>query len=260
MKAITNTEAYEIIKKFGIRGAVEADALEFHIKYQNDDTESYCDAGAVVVIYHDKSADYVSVTPFAEYFSIEAVCELIESRCKNPVIQIDTHSLDPDFAAQLDEAISPIVLYRRSLADYAFTGEGSPTADEGVRFLTASDKDRFEAVPYEKPVYRPPLSVLFDCFVNKGQGYVLGAFDGDDIVGFLSFIAIGEKVFDVDYVHVAPESRGKGIGKRLGLAYRTYALENDSVAYWSNARNEASENTAKSCGFERVRNVRIYTR
>lgn len=45
---------------------------------------------------------------------------------------------------------------------------------------------------------------------------------------------------------------------KLAKAYVEYANNHNHKAYWSNAKNEASENTAKGCGFELIRVVKIY--
>jgi len=259
MKTITSTEALDIIKELGIRGVVEANELDYSIN-SNKNVECLCESDVLVLICHDTNSDSVSVIPLSNCFSSNLLIEIIKKVGKSLSVFIDTNTLRREFAEQLEVDLSPYVQYRKSLIDLAFVGKAEAVNFENVRLLTISDKDNFEAMPYEKPEFRPPLSVLFDHFVTKDRGYVLGAFDGKNIVGFLSFDEIRDKTFDVDYIYTVPEKRNCGIGKKLGLAYRTFAVQKGYSAYWSSARNEASVCTAKSCGFSLVRNIRTYTR
>ena len=259
MKIITSTEARNILNKLGIRGVWDANDLDFYIN-NNKNVEYLCESDVLVRIYHDNNSDYISVIPLSDCFSSDLLIETIKQGSKNLSVFIDTNTLHCEFAEQLEVDLSPYVQYRKSRIDLAFSGKAEAVNFENIRLLNVSDKDNFEAMPYEKPEYRPPLSVLFDHFVTNDRGYVLGAFDGKDIVGFLSFDKIGDKTFDVDYVYTAPEKRNRGFGRKLALTHRSFAVQKGYSAYWSYARNEASENTAKSCGFSLVRNVRIYTR
>lgn len=257
MKYIESREALEKIKSMGISYVMEFDLLNYLIE-ENKKVECLINDGVMLVINYSNDADLITVLPMSETFDAEELLSLICEKSENPSLLINIHKLLPDFTKELDIILRRKLTYERNYTDYVFANNVQVDTPADVRLLTASDKDVFTAFSDEKIKNRPPLSVLFDVFVNKNQGYILAAFEGEKIIGYLAFCTVSDTVYDVDYIYVLPEKRGKGIGKKLASAYVSYAKENKRQAYWSNAQNEASEKTAKGCGFEKIREARKY--
>lgn len=67
--------------------------------------------------------------------------------------------------------------------EYVTVVPASQTFD--VDMLDETDRDTFIAVSSELIKNRPPLSLLFDIFVNKKQGFILGAFANEEIIGYI---------------------------------------------------------------------------
>jgi hypothetical protein len=120
------------------------------------------------------------------------------------------------------------------------------------------DKNEFVQMTNEKIEHRPDLALLFDIFVVKRQGKILAAFDEDKIVGYISFVKMTNDCYDVDFVYISPEYRCKGYGTKLAYGYLSYVSSMNCNAYWSNAKNTASEQIAVKCGFSVVRRMKKY--
>ena len=148
--------------------------------------------------------------------------------------------------------------YRREIKDYAAKNEIAAASDF-VRPLTPEDKDIFCNSGFAVMPNRPPVSVLFSVFVEKGAGKILGYFDGQKILGYLSYQCLYGNVFDLDYIYVSEAQRGRGIGSALGRQYASYVFSQNGTALWSNARNEGSEATARACGFAAGRRAFLFS-
>lgn len=258
MKNITVENAVEIINSFGSLYTMELDSLQFLIK---DKTEFEClqNDDILMIMNPREDATYVTIIPFHPEFNISDVVKTIKSKCDKAVILLNTYILKSDFIDLFEREWGNELVAEGIGKDYIHTGGEVKNVDnKSIRVLTEPDKDIFVACTDESMPYRPPLAVLFDVFVNRGHGQILAAFEDEKIIGYLSFIEISETFYDVDYVYVVPHKRNLGIGNKLAKAYVEYANKHNHTAYWSNAKNEASENTAKACGFELIREVRIY--
>lgn len=256
MKNITNTEALDIISSLGVSYVMEKDNMNFLIK--NKSSEQLKDDEVLLIISEWEDGDFVNVIPLAYTFDIEKMLSVVNAKAKRPILLINIHALSNEFVDKLDSILKERATYDRTYTDYAYLSGSKPEVSTDIRLLTEGDKDAFIACSDEQLQYRPPLAVLFDIMITKGQGYILGAFDGEKIVGYLCFVSAADNVYDVDYIYTAPDSRGKGIGAKLGAAYVSYSLENDHIAYWSNAKNEASAKTALKIGLEKIRVVNKY--
>lgn len=257
IKNITAENAVEIINSFGSLYAMELDALQFLIR---DKTEFEClqNDDILMIVNPREDATYVTIIPFHTEFIISDVVKTIKSKCDKAVILLNTYILKSDFIDLFEREWGNELVVKGISKDYIYTGGEVKNVDTSIRVLTEPDKDIFVACTDESMPYRPPLAVLFDVFVNRGQGQILAAFEDEKIIGYLSFIELSETLYDVDYVYVVPHQRNLGVGHKLAKAYVEYANNHNHKAYWSNAKNEASENTAKACGFELIREVRIY--
>lgn len=258
MNNISVENARSFIEAFGSLYAMELDALQFLIK---DKTEFEClqNDDILMIVNPREDATYVTIIPFHPEFNISDVIKTIKSKCDKAVILLNTYILKSDFIDLFEREWGNELVVEGISKDYIYTGGEVKNVDnKSIRVLTEPDKDIFVACTDESMPYRPPLAVLFDVFVNRGQGQILAAFEDEKIIGYLSFIELSETLYDVDYIYVVPHQRNLGVGRKLAKAYVEYANNHNHKAYWSNAKNEASENTAKGCGFELIRVVKIY--
>lgn len=257
MKKITPAEALKRITDMGISYVMEADSLKYLLAEQAK-IDCCLLEDVLVIIHYDDGIDYVTVLPMWETLDAEALLLLISNHCKNPSILVNMQKLSADFANTLDAILSDKFQYERTITDYACTKCSDSVIPSEVMLLSSSHKEAFIACTSEVIQYRPPLKVLFELFVEKKQGEILAAFEGDKIIGYLSSNRISDTVSDVDYIYVIPEKRRHGIGKKLAAAYIARAVENHLLAYWSNAKNLMSQKTALSSGFEQIRVARKY--
>ena len=259
MKQIENKEALQILLHGGPNYIIAADSLNYLIE-DEEPLECYMDSKCITFINSTKDVTYITIVPISDTLEIGALVDLIKNRA-NPNVLVDIHSLSEDCTATLDSAFNTFLNYKQTLEDYINLSDHFPEHDtDDVRMLGSSDKDLFVSMNAQTEKYRPTLKVLFDVFVTKQRGHILGAFEHDQIIGYLSFNEILPDVFDLDYIYVVPEKRNIGIGRKLGQAYSRYAHENNHIAYWSNAKNEGSKKTALSCGFELIRQARNYVK
>lgn len=257
MEKIATETAAELIRSFEDVYAMELDALQFLIR---DKTEFEClqNDDILMIVNPREDATYVTIIPFHSEFNISDVIKTIKSKCDKAVILLNTYILKSDFIDLFEQEWGNELVVKEISKDYIYTGGEVKNVDTSIRVLTEPDKDIFVACTDESMPYRPPLAVLFDVFVNRGQGQILAAFEDEKIIGYLSFIELSETLYDVDYIYVVPHQRNLGVGRKLAKAYVEYANNHNHKAYWSNAKNEASENTAKGCVFELIRVVKIY--
>lgn len=253
MREIDNGTALQKLWELGLPCVMEWDALHYLME-ENKQVICY-DGGEWLLIFNrEKDAEQIMVVPLAEQFVSDDLMRFIQTTCSNPNILLSVKMLSPDFSKLLCAQMQSVAEHTHTILDYAYFGDGISQGSGDVRLLCAEDRAAFLGMPMEPVANRPPLSVLFDLFIGKNMGQILGIFDGAKLAGCLSFFSVAN-LFDVDYIYVVPELRRNGLGKKLANAYVSYAKSQNSTAYWSNAKNDASAKTAISCGFELVRQV-----
>lgn len=263
MQNISCEQALEIIKDMGVSAVIEYDSLS-NLMGGNDHVECYENGELLVVIDYceEDGCEYVSLIPYWQSFEIGGLKALMSEHCVNPVLLVNSQKLSEEFEQRLaDEILELAGPETKVFSDYVHMDMNVPDGfSDGVRMLVESDKDLCLKTFVEEMKYRPPFSLLFDLFVSKKVGYILGAFDGSQPVGYLAFNEISSDVFDVDFVYVLPERRSESWGKKLASSYACFADKQRHVAYWSNAKNEASVRTATASGFELVRMVKKFNK
>lgn len=260
MKQISGSEALQILAQNGPECMIASDTLGYLIK-NKESVPCYWDDTCIIFVDQSTETDLVTVVPLAHAFDSKALVNILNQGKANSDMLIDTQKLSETFLASLDAELSGFLKYERTFEDLIYPdNEQIDCALNDVRLLDSEDIERFAAVSSESIVGRPSLRVLFDVFVAKEQGFILGAFDEGQIVGYLSFFQMLPGVFDVDYIYISPQKRGQGIGTALGNAYIKYAQDKKQIAYWSNAQNDASKATALSCGFQVLRQAKKYIR
>lgn len=258
MKEIRGSEALQILSQNGPECMIASDTLGYLIKNKAS-IACYWDGTCIIFIDQSAETDHITVVPLKHTLDSKALVNILSQGKANSDVWIDTQKLSETFLVSLDLEVSGFLKYERTLEDLIYPNkEPIDCVFENVRLLDSEDIDLFAALSSESIVNRPPLGVLFDVFITKKQGFILGAFDGDHIVGYLSFFQMLPGVFDVDYIYVSPPKRGLRIGNALGNAYVKYAHDRNHIAYWSNAQNDASKLTALSCGFQVVRRAKKY--
>jgi len=118
-----------------------------------------------------------------------------------------------------------------------------------VTQLTPADQDAFGRYPVESSNTRPPLSRLFQYLVVDHGGEILAIRERAEIVAWLSCRKELENIWDVDFIHVRPELRNRGLGSQIAAAYARDKLLAGDIPYYSVAANEASERAALKAGF-----------
>lgn len=258
MKQIAGSEALQILSQNGAQCWIAMDTLGYLVNNKAD-FSCYGDGSCVIYIDHSGEMDHITVFPFQASFDYNALKNILRQRKGDFDLWIDTQKLSQDFLSSLDLERDGTLKYERTVEDLLYPQKQPPQGlFENVRLLDLGDMASFVGFSTENIANRPPLSVLFDVFVAKEQGFILGAFEDGTMVGYLSFFQMLPEVFDVDYIYVDPQKRGHGIGKALTNAYIKYALDRNQSAYWSNAQNDASKTTALSCGFQVIRQSKKY--
>ena len=257
MKIINKQEALQTIESMGLKYVMEADSLRYLIE---DEEDVVCVTGEDMLVtrYQSRGVTYITVIPLHDTFDTDALLAFVKESSVKVSMLINVQSLREEFIKDMDEKLSDAFVHERNLIDYVYHHSAALTPSNHIRLLGTEDKELFVACTQETIQNRPPLAVLFDVFIRRNQGQIFAAFAGEKIVGYLSFNRVAQQVFDVDYIYVVPEMRGRGIGKQLATAYTLYAQDCNHVAYWSNAKNQASERTAISCGFGVIRRVQKY--
>lgn len=258
MKQITTTETFEIIREFGHTYAMAADTLHFAIN-NHKPTDCYTDGKTLLIVTAMRDEKFIYILPREKYVDAETLLAFFKDIPSPIRIIVDTQKLAADCAAALDDAMKKVYTYERTIEDFQHTAdEPSDKSADNVKLLTTTDRDTFIVCTSEQFPNRPPLSLLFDLFVGKGQGHILAAYDREKIVGYLSFITVAENLYDTDFVYVDPAYQERGYGKLLADAYVNFARENGRDAYWSNAKTQASKTTAAAAGFTPIRTARKY--
>lgn len=258
MKQITGSEALQILSQNGAQCLIAMDTLGYLVNNKAD-FSCYGDGICVIFVDHSGEMDHITVVPFQNSFDYNALKNIL-CQCKGDFdLWIDTQKLSQSFLTSLDLEGDGFLEYERTVEDLLYPQNQSPDGvSTHIRLLEQDDMESFTRFSSEHIVNRPPLSVLFDVFITREQGFILAAFEEGMMVGYLSFFQMLPEVLDVDYIYVEPPKRGRGIGKALGNAYIKYALDRNRSAYWSNAQNDASKATALSCGFQVIRQSKKY--
>ena len=260
---ITCDEVKRILRGDMFYNAVNLDTLNYIEEeaafaggFRSDDAVIFADRCAHTNT-HDVTNN-VYVCPVDKNFDCAAAAELVEKAFRAKSISVDVQLLGADAANAVKARFSSICPYRREIKDYA-AKDVTAAENAPVRLLTPEDKDAFCGAGFAAMPQRPPVSVLFNIFVEKGAGKILGYFDGQKILGYLSYQRLYENVFDLDYIYVSEEQRGRGIGTALGRQYASYVSAQKGMALWSNARNKESEATAVACGFAAGRRAFLFS-
>lgn len=260
---ITCDKIKHILRENMFYNAINLDTLNYMAE-EHTFAGGFCSDDAVIFADSCAHTDSQGVTnnvyvcPLKKNFNYVSAARFVEKTFRAKSISVDVHLFEADTANDVKVRFSSLCPYRREIKDYV--AQNGITAGSGpVRALTPEDKELFCDAGFAAMPNRPPVSVLFTVFVEKGAGKILGYFDEQKILGYLSYQCLYENVFDLDYIYVLTEQRGRGIGSALGRQYASYVRSQNGMALWSNARNKESEATAKACGFAAGRRAFLFS-
>ena len=90
------------------------------------------------------------------------------------------------------------------------------TAEDAVRLtqLTIRSKSYWDYTPEQIEKWRDELTITTD-YINQNHVFIL--VDGDDLIGYYSFILVDQILVKLDNFFIDPEFIGMGFGKKLML-------------------------------------------
>ena len=250
MKEISIDKVIFILKNNTIKYTMEIDNLNY---VSRDKTKCLDFENAFVIITKEKET-FIRIIPTNASCDYNEIWEQIKTN-ENICLSVNTDNENEEmvrgvFGKHFDSV--------RATVDYACMKKSGHEVNGNIRILAEEDKDSFISMENTPQQYRPPLNVLFSVFVTEGNGEIIAYYDGERILGYLSYNSLYDDVYDVDYIYVSPSHQGKGIGKQLANAYASIIKDRGVIAYLSNAKNIASEKTAKSAGFVLIRKALIF--
>ncbi|MBQ9745125.1 MAG: GNAT family N-acetyltransferase [Clostridia bacterium] len=250
MKEISIEKAISILKNNIIEYAMEIDNLNYVSK---DKTKCLDFENAFVIITKEKET-FIRIIPINALCDYNEIWEQIKNN-ENICLSVNVYNENEENVRGVFEKHFDSI---RVAVDYVFVNRSEHAINGNIRILVEEDKDAFVSMENTPQQYRPPLNILFSVFVTKRSGEIIAYYDGERILGYLSYNSLFGDVYDVDYIYVSPSHRGKGIGKQLANAYASIVKGRGGIAYWSNAKNIVSEKTAKSAGFVLIRKALIF--
>ncbi|PWM26847.1 MAG: hypothetical protein DBX36_03825 [Oscillospiraceae bacterium] len=125
--------------------------------------------------------------------------------------------------------------------------------DKNIRRLTIEDEKIVSAFYEPLRQYRDNLKNAFETRIktNDKNCIIYAYIDNEtDILGYLIVDTFDGYYWDISYIYVSENSRGKGIAKKLAAFYANDVIENGYFASYGVPENEDSKKVAVSVGFE----------
>jgi len=243
------SEALDILNKDFYRNITNIDNINYLLKQK---AESKCFLVDDCIVFSEKhyGKDNVFVCPTAEKISIKNLLSVIKKNYDSKSICFDVQLLSENKINQIKNTFGKFIPYKRIIKDYYYSGIPSFKSNSFIRPISINDKDLIEKSIFPSAENRPPLSMLFNIFVEKNKGFIIGFIDNNILKGYLSFENIFQDIYDVDYIFVQEPYRKNGIGKMLTEQYLLNVFRKKGLPVWSNAINAISESIAQSCGFK----------
>jgi len=135
------------------------------------------------------------------------------------------------------------------------SSDAAPILYPHCRQLNSHDRRLFEQYALERGGPGPSQSELFELFVERGKGEIFGIEDKGELSGYLSCFNAIDNVWDVEFVHVREDRRGRDTATQLASAYARARLARGEIAYYSGPSGPASVRVAEKSGFIRCREL-----
>ena len=268
MTCITLENAIRELEKDIYRNADMLDMLYHYLENKSDYINTmkcyYIDNCLVIFIPYSDEDNY-TILPNSEYINISLLTQHIISQCEDKKVKISFDLSKTDemncnrCLLYLDKKLKKV----KSIYGYVKVDSRSVAIlnEPNIVHLGVKDKDFVMNFSHgaESFEFRPPFVRLYEIYVTKNQGKILGVYDKNRLVAYLSYFNMFSSLYDVDFIYVTPEYRGKGLGYKLAMYYSEYVIHNGGIPYWSNARNTSSINVALRSGFNICRKLYIYT-
>jgi GNAT superfamily N-acetyltransferase len=127
----------------------------------------------------------------------------------------------------------------------------NPVSDSnnGVTLLAIQDIDTLLASVGESPRLRNPILSAAD-ELAEGNSLIYIARSDEALTGYITISRHIHNLWEIGYIYVFPEARGRNWGKRLLFTASLNALDSGFIPlYTINATNEASRKTCEAVGY-----------
>ena len=187
-----------------------------------------------------EAADFISAST-AEEIDVSATHEgfFVHPYVVERLSFVSAESGAPVYGLLSPDDLTPITLSQEVSVSLA-TEEDRKAAETDISVLDA----------LEEELRNIELFDSCDCFFDT-RLYLLK--DGEKVIGFLRGECGYRNYYDIGWVYVAPDYRGKGYGKLLTLYFSNDLLKNGLYPHYGYAITPESESVAKACGFTRTR-------
>lgn len=125
--------------------------------------------------------------------------------------------------------------------------------DNSMRCLTIEDKDLILSFPEPYRKYHNNLRNTYETQIKtQNPNYKVYAYINDEtkILGYLIANTFDFQYWDINYIFVSEDARGKGIAKKLASYYANDITKCGHFASYGTPENEISKKVAISSGFE----------
>ena len=130
--------------------------------------------------------------------------------------------------------------------------------DNSVRCLTVEDEDLILSFPEPYLKYHDNLKNAYETRIKaQNQNCKVYAYieNGAKILGYLIADTFDGQYWDISYIYVSEDARGKGIAKKLAGYYANDITKGRHFASYGTPENEISKKVAVSSGFEMFERV-----
>ncbi len=248
MDKVSVEYAFEKLKRDILTYADEIDNLNILLE-DEEPVECFADSHTLIIANQAKDAAYLDVIPSDGDWDAAGTVAFISEKYSPVNIRLDVSALsEPERERDRKTFLTKYNL-RSIISSYGANAENYSCNHPMIRELTPEDEDLFASVEQEQIQYRPTPARLFEVFIKRKAGKILAYFHEGKIAAYLSYTRLFDGVYDVDYVYVCRDFRNRGIGSALAKSYLSAVSQTGKIALWTNAKNEASVNTAMSAGF-----------
>jgi Acetyltransferase (GNAT) family. len=134
-----------------------------------------------------------------------------------------------------------------------FNLEKAHKSDEQIRILTVEDENIILSFAEPFQQYHDNLRNAYETRIKTfDKNYLIYSYieNGTDILGYLIANTLNGEYWDIAYIYVAENARGKGIAKKLASYYANDIITKGSFASYGTPENVISKKVAVSAGFE----------